>query len=82
LGNGNPGYIVTANGNNPVTTETANMLGALPGLTAKADLRAIVSPDGQSYVIAVPETTTVIAGALLLLPLGASTLRILRRRAA
>jgi hypothetical protein len=29
--------------------------------------------------IAVPETTTVVAGALLLLPLGASTLRILRR---
>jgi hypothetical protein len=31
---------------------------------------------------AVPETTTMIAGALLLLPFGASTLRVLRRRTA
>jgi hypothetical protein len=30
----------------------------------------------------VPEPTTMIAGALLLLPFGASTLRILRRRTA
>jgi len=54
------------------------MLSALPNLTAKADLMAIVSPDGQSYVV-VPEPTTMIAGALLLLPFGASTLRVLRR---
>jgi hypothetical protein len=33
-------------------------------------------------VVQVPEATTMIAGALLLLPFGASTLRILRRRAA
>ena len=32
-----------------------------------------------SGVVPVPETTTVIAGMLLLLPLGASTLRILRQ---
>ena len=30
-------------------------------------------------LVAVPEPTTIIAGALLLLPFGASTLRILRR---
>jgi hypothetical protein len=33
-----------------------------------------------SGVAPVPEATTIIAGALLLLPLGASTLRILRRQ--
>jgi hypothetical protein len=31
-------------------------------------------------ILAVPEPTTMIAGALLLLPFGASTLRILRKR--
>ena len=36
--------------------------------------------DFQSSVIPVPEASTIIAGALLLLPFGASTLRILRRR--
>jgi hypothetical protein len=36
----------------------------------------------DQLVMAVPETTTIIAGALLLLPLGASTLRILRRNRA
>jgi hypothetical protein len=36
----------------------------------------------QATVSAVPEPTTMIAGALLLLPFGASTLRILRRRTA
>jgi hypothetical protein len=82
LGNGDPGYTVTANGNNPVTAEVTTMLTSLPGLTVEADLVAIVSPDGQSYVVAVPEATTVIAGALLLLPLGASTVKILRNRKA
>jgi hypothetical protein len=79
LGNGKPGYTVTASGNNSVTTETATMLTALTGLNAEADLVAIVSPDGQSYVVAVPEPTTMLAGALLLLPFGASMLRILRK---
>jgi len=80
LGNGSAGYTVTASGNNSVTTETATMLTSLTGLTAEADLVAIVSPDGQSYVVAVPEPTTMLAGALLLLPFGASTLRVLRKR--
>jgi hypothetical protein len=35
--------------------------------------------DGLSSLIAVPESTTVIAGALLLLPLGVSTLRFVRK---
>ncbi|MGA2686064.1 MAG: hypothetical protein ABSF51_13535 [Verrucomicrobiota bacterium] len=80
LGNGSPGYTVTESDGAGVSALVATMLGALPSLTAEADLVAIVSPDGQSYVVAVPEATTVIAGTLLLLPLGASTLRILRRQ--
>jgi hypothetical protein len=82
LGNGGPGYTVTESDGAGVSALVATMLGALPSLTAEADLVAIVSPDGQSYVVAVPEATTVIAGALLLLPLGASTFKILRNRKA
>jgi len=71
-------YTLTVSGNGLVTTAAGNMLAALPGLTTEANLIALVD-SGQGYVVAVPEPTTVIAGALLLLPLGASTLRILRR---
>ena len=46
----------------------------------------IAPPNGQNYVgldnislVVVPETTTIIAGALLLLPFGASTIRHLRK---
>jgi len=38
--------------------------------------------NGNATLTAVPEPTTMIAGALLLLPFGASTLRMLRRRTA
>jgi hypothetical protein len=82
LGDNTLGYTVAASGNAAVTTEAAAMLAALPGLTAQADLIALVSPSGQNYIVAVPEPTTMIAGALLLLPFGASTLRILRKRQA
>lgn len=85
LGNGDPGYTVTAYGNTAVTAETGKMIDALDSgtLTDKADLEAIVSPDGQSYVIAVPEASTVIAGGLLLLPFVAGTIKKLwTRRAA
>jgi hypothetical protein len=34
----------------------------------------------DQLIMAVPETTTMLAGALLLLPLGASTLKILRKK--
>ena len=43
------------------------------------------SPDAQSLVgpwVQVPEPTTMVAGALLLLPFGMSTLRVLRKRRA
>lgn len=87
LGDGTLGYTVTASGNDPVTSQAAGMLNALKNgsLTAQAGLEAIVgdgvgSP-GQSYVV-VPEPTTVLAGALLLLPLGATTLRFVRKQRA
>jgi hypothetical protein len=80
LGNNTLGYTVTVSGNDPVTAEAANMLASLSGLTGLADLRGLVSPSGQNYVVPVPEPTTMIAGALLLLPFGASTLRILRKK--
>ena len=69
----------TVSGNTPVTTQAATWIADLPNLTATANLRAVVSPTLQNYVVPVPEPTTMIAGALLLLPFGASTLRILRR---
>ncbi len=40
----------------------------------------VLAPASPNITAPVPEATTLIAGALLLLPLGASTLRILRRR--
>lgn len=79
LGNNTDGYTVAASGNTAVTDEVNTMLANLPNLTQRADLIAIVSPDAQSYVIAVPEASTVMAGLLLLLPLGASTFRIFHR---
>jgi hypothetical protein len=84
LGNGAPGYTVT-DGNHSDSTTTAvfnqaqTYINSLSGLQAEADLGAIVSPTGQAYVVAVPEPTTMISGALLLLPFGASTLRIVRK---
>jgi hypothetical protein len=79
LGNGNPGYTVTESDGAGVGALTASMLGALPSLIPEAHLIGLVSPDGQSYVVAVPEPSTIIAGALLLLPFGASMLRIVRK---
>jgi hypothetical protein len=51
------------------------------GITADSGGFITISQVAQSFdqVVPVPEPTTIIAGALLLLPLGASTLRILRR---
>jgi hypothetical protein len=80
LGNGSLGYTVTVSGNDPVTALAATML-ANRG-TAPAALRGLVSTTGQNYVVPVPEPATMIAGALLLLPFGASTLRILRKNRA
>jgi hypothetical protein len=48
----------------------------------KFGVSELIMIGGQEQLILVPEPTTMIAGALLLLPFGASTLRILRRRTA
>jgi len=76
-------YSVSIGGNSAldmaVNTAAGTMLANLGTLTAQADLVGLVSPTTQNYVVAVPEATTMLAGALLLLPLGASTLRIVRK---
>ena len=60
------------------------MLNSLTGAGSTASgLQGLQNPTYQDLLIqAVPEPTTMIAGALLLLPFGASTIRVLRRRAA
>jgi hypothetical protein len=73
-------YTLTVSGNAPVISQAGGMLTALNdgSLTAQTGLEGLVSPTGQNYVV-VPEPPTMIAGALLLLPFGASTLRTLRK---
>ncbi len=79
------GYTTTISGSAAINTLYAGMLTALPGLITEADLVGLVDVStaglGQNYVVAnpVPEPTTMIAGALLLIPFGASTLRMLRK---
>jgi hypothetical protein len=60
---GNGGYTVIVSGNDQVTSLANIMTGNLGNLIAQADLRALVSPSGQNYVVPVPEPTTMIAGA-------------------
>jgi hypothetical protein len=73
LGNGAENYTVTEGAHNTTSDQVFALAGtylsSLSSLTAEAGLIAIVSPTGQSYVI-VPEATTMIMGAMLLLPLG------------
>ena len=51
-------YTLTFSDNAPVTDEAAAMLANLPNLTAQANLTALISPDGQNYVVAAPEPMT------------------------
>ena len=53
------------------------ILNAAPGTISEVSVSSVQQSFHQ---VAVPEPTTIIAGALLLLPFGASTLRILRKR--
>jgi len=82
----NLGYRVTSSG--AINAEANIMLTALFGgglnSDAPAHLVGLTSPDGQNYVVAapVPEPTTIIAGALLLMPFGACTVRALRKKQA
>jgi hypothetical protein len=79
---GSPIGSITLSGAGTWETFTASFV-AVSGLPAFIDLNTVLS--GNDFVVSeisvnpVPETTTVIAGMLLLLPLGASTLRILRQ---
>ena len=63
------------------TATSASTLLALQGGTVGAGNNYYIGLDNVSVSL-VPEPTTMIAGALLLLPFGASTLRILRKRTA
>jgi hypothetical protein len=69
-------------------TEYVTMLSALGSQTGNVSSFDWLSPgianNSTVYqgLVAVPEPTTMVAGALLLLPFGASTLRMLRRRQA
>jgi hypothetical protein len=65
-------------GADSVTAVTIDIGGWNTGDTQTDVINSITLPG--TYVAPVPEASTLIAGALLLLPLGASTLRILRRR--
>ena len=75
------GYTVAIGGSSAIDIAVNNAANAM--LTnlgnTQADLVGLVSTTLQGYVVAVPETTTMLAGVLLLLPLGVSTLRILRK---
>jgi len=91
LGNGSivntysTGYTVTASGSTQTAAQamiTSVKTGANDN-AVPANLEILVSTTGQNYLVPntvpVPEPTTLIAGAMLLLPFGASTLRTLRR---
>jgi hypothetical protein len=79
-----------AHGASPSTFNTAGtdadiiarMIFMEGNLTTFADLSGLVDVNADEHVqsfVVVPEPTTMIAGALLLLPFGASTLRVLRK---
>jgi hypothetical protein len=57
---------------------TANLQGLVGSVTD--DTQGYVVMNGQGHIVMLPEAPTIIAGALLLLPLGASALRILRKK--
>jgi len=59
---------------------TVNWVGLEIGEGGSGAASANIESITVSGVSAVPEPTTVIAGALLLLPFGASTLRVLRKK--
>ena len=60
-------------------SDTSKWYQASDGAYGVHDMVLLQPGDAQDQLVVVPEPTTVLAGALLLLPFGASTLRILRR---
>jgi hypothetical protein len=82
LGNNTIGYNLTVSDNSTVTSDASTYLNYVlnnTGTLAETPLLALKSGSTQNYLVPVPEPTTLIAGAMLLLPFGASTLRTLRR---
>jgi hypothetical protein len=87
--NGSAGYAMnhtvsldTSVATSDEVTDYNNMLGALGSNTGNAASFAwlTLNPDDQVQgLVAVPESTTILAGAMLLLPFGASTMRFLRK---
>jgi len=69
---------------NPVVLGSGTFVITIPGITPQSVISDVVFQFGTSgtEVPSVPEPGTVLAGALLLLPFGASAVRILRRRKA
>jgi hypothetical protein len=67
---------------NPYVIGSATFVVNIPGITSQSTISGVQFEFGTipQYVSAVPEPTTMIAGALLLLPFGASTLRVLRKK--
>jgi hypothetical protein len=82
LGDGSLGYNVSST--DLLASEANTMLtsvekGGTYANIAGADLVALVSPQGQNYIVAVPEPATIMAGMMLFVPFGVSMLRILRK---
>jgi hypothetical protein len=78
-------------GDNPAVWGFATFIISIPGLTANSTISNVIFGFGTStdhlsgtpttpHITSVPEPSTVVAGALLLLPLGVAGLRSLRRR--
>jgi hypothetical protein len=74
---GNGGYSVSI-GTGTLLTRVLEMETGLDS-SVYTDLRALYNPNQQSFIVPVPEPTTVLAGALLLLPFAASTIRRFRK---
>ena len=55
-------YTLTFSGNDPATTEATTMLASLPNLTAQANLKGLISPSGQNYVVPTPAPEPTTAG--------------------
>ena len=70
---------------NPYVLGSATFTVNVPGITPSSTLSGVTfefgtTPDYVTAITAVPEPGTILAGALLLLPFGASALRILRNK--
>jgi hypothetical protein len=73
-------FLLCANYGGPDDVPVLFNVGATDGTKPYVGNWAAYGVTGDAYVQVVPEPTTMMAGVLLLLPFGASTLRILRKR--